>query len=306
MYLVTGGAGFIGSHIAAALRGQGERVRIFDNFSTGKLENIQAVGPDVEIVRADLRDIDALRGAMAGVTVVFHQAALASVPRSVADPTTALDVNVVGTHHVLLAARDAGLRRMIMASSCAVYGDKPHLPSSEGAPVDPISPYAAHKLADECLCAAFSHTYGLETVALRYFNVYGPRQDPTSEYAAVIPKFLHAMLAGERPIVFGDGNQTRDFVYVDDVVKANLLAATSQVAAGHVMNVGTGVRTSLNDLLHTAGQLLGVDPTADYRDSRAGDVHDSVAEIALARRILGYEPRVPFRDGLARFIATLR
>ena len=306
MYLVTGGAGFIGSHIAAALHGRGERVRILDNFSTGKPDNVAAAGVGLDVVRADLRDRAAVRAAMVGVTIVFHEAALASVPQSIADPATALDVNIVGTHNVLLAARDAGARRVVVASSCAVYGDEPRLPSTETDPPRPISPYAAHKLAGERLCEVFTRTYGLETVALRYFNVFGPRQDPASEYAAVIPRFLTALAAGERPIVFGDGTQTRDFVYIDDVVRANLLAASTAAASGQVMNVGGGTRASLNDLLRIAGGLLGVDPTPEYRDPRPGDIHDSLADITLARRVLGYEPGVPFHDGLARMAATLR
>lgn len=306
MYVVTGGAGFIGSHLASALCARGETVRIFDNFSTGKLENVQAIGPHVEVVRADLRDAAAVRDAVHGAAVVFHEAAIVSVPKSILDPGAALDINVVGTQNVLLAARDAGVRRVIVASSCAVYGDGQHLPASEEQGPSPISPYAAHKLATEHLCRVFTHVYGLETVALRYFNVFGPRQDAASEYAAVIPRFLQAMLAGERPTVFGDGEQTRDFVSIDDVVRANLLAADAPAAVGHAVNIGSGAQTSLNAVLHVAGELLGIDPQPEYHAPRPGDVRDSVADIALARRLLGYEPQVTFREGLASMIDALR
>ncbi len=305
-YLVTGGAGFIGSHIVRALLELGQTVRVLDNFSSrcGEAHLVSFDGR-ADVVRGDLRDLEAVRAAAAGVEVIFHQAALASVPESVADPLRALEVNVTGTQHVLLAARDAGVRRVVFASSCAIYGDEPTLPKVEQMPPDPLSPYALHKLTGEHLCRLFTQLYGLETVALRYFNVFGPGQDPTSEYAAVIPRFLTALLAGRRPVVFGDGEQTRDFVYVDNVVKANLLAAAAPDAVGQAINIGSGEQVSLNTLLRAAGELLGVQVQADYRAARAGDVRHSFAAIERARKLLGYEPTIAFREGLARTLAAL-
>jgi UDP-glucose 4-epimerase len=305
-YLVTGGAGFIGSHIAQALLDRGESVRVFDDLSTGRQANLDALGGRAEAIRGDLRDLDAVRAAVGGVEVVFHQAALASVPRSIADPLTTLQVNVVGTQHVLLAARDAGVRRVVYASSSSVYGDTPTLPKREDMPPNPMSPYALHKISAELLCGITTRIYGLQTVALRYFNVFGPRQDPKSEYAAVIPRFLTALLAGRRPIVFGDGEQTRDFTYIGNVVQANLLAADAPGASGHAMNIGCGERISLNAVLRLAGELLDVPVDPQYQDPRPGDVHDSLADIGRARELLGYEPAVRFREGLAATLAALR
>ncbi|HEY7348005.1 MAG TPA: SDR family oxidoreductase [Ktedonobacterales bacterium] len=304
-YLVTGGAGFIGSHLAQALVKQGKAVRIFDDFSTGKEGNITPLERQAEIVQGDLRDFAAVRAAVEGVEVVFHQAALASVPRSIADPRTTLEVNVTGTQHVLLAARDARVRRVVYASSSSVYGNTPTLPKRETMPPSPMSPYALHKLTGEHLCRLFTQVYGLETVALRYFNVFGPRQDPTSQYAAVIPRFLQALLAGQTPIVFGDGEQTRDFTYIANVVEANLLAAEATEAAGQAINIGCGEQISLNKLLRLAGALLGQTVEAEYQEARAGDVHDSLADIQLAQHLLGYEPTVRFADGLARTLEAL-
>jgi UDP-glucose 4-epimerase len=308
-YLVTGGAGFIGSHIAAALLARGDSVRIFDNFATGREANLAPLAEyveRVELVRGDLRDLDAVREAVAGVEVIFHEGALASVPRSIANPIASLESNVNGTQHVLLAAREAGVRRIVYASSSSVYGDTPVLPKHEGMPTNPMSPYAIQKLAGEQLCLVYYRLFGLETVALRYFNVFGPRQDPKSEYAAVIPRFLTALLAGRRPVVFGDGEQTRDFTYIENVVRANLLAADAPEAPGHAMNIGYGVRVSLNETLRLAGDLLGVPVEAEYQAPRPGDVRDSLADIDLARRLLGYSPVVDFRDGLARTLDALR
>lgn len=305
-YLVTGGAGFIGSHLAQALLDQGAAVRVLDNFSAGRDRNLAALGGRAEVLRADVRDLNAVRAAVAGVEVVFHEAALASVPESIADPLRALEVNVTGTQHILLAARDAGVRRVVFASSCAIYGNESALPQEEGMPPCPLSPYALHKLAGEHLCRLFTQLYGLETVALRYFNVFGPRQDPASEYAAVIPRFLTTLLEGKRPTVFGDGEQTRDFMYIANVVKANLLAAEAPDAVGQVINIGSGEQRSLNELLRIAGELLGVAVEADYREPRAGDVRDSLASLERARHLLGYEPVIGFREGLARTLAALR
>ncbi len=308
-YLVTGGAGFIGSHIAATLLKQGENVRVFDNYATGRQSNLEAfkgLPGQVEVISGDLRDMEAITQAVQGVEVVFHQGALASVPRSVADPVKSLEVNVNGTNNVLVAARDAKVRRVVFACSSSVYGNTPTLPKHEGMPTAPMSPYAVHKLTGELLCGVFTRIYGLETVALRYFNVFGPRQDPKSEYAAVIPRFLTALLRGERPVVFGDGEQTRDFTYIDNVVQANLLAATAPAAIGEAMNVGCGERISLNEVLRIAGELLGVEVNTEYRESRAGDVRDSLADISKARRLLNYEPTIKFREGLALTLEALR
>jgi len=308
-YLVTGGAGFIGSHIAETLLKQGESVRVFDNLATGRssnLEPLQGLAGHFEFVQGDLRDSNAVRAAVEGVEVVFHQGALASVPRSIAEPVISLETNIIGTQNVLLAARDAGVRRVVYASSSSVYGDTPVLPKHEEMPTAPMSPYAVQKLTGELLCGVFTRIYGLETVALRYFNVFGPRQDPTSEYAAVIPRFLTALLEKRRPIVFGDGEQTRDFTYIENVVQANLLAATSPVAVGAAMNIGCGELISLNAVLQTAGELLGTHVHAEYRDPRPGDVRDSLADISRARRLLDYRPKVTFREGLARTLSSLR
>ena len=308
-YLVTGGMGFIGSHIAEALLKQGEAVRIFDNMTTGRALNVTALQGQpghLEIMHGDLRAMEAVTRAVAGVEVVFHQGALASVPRSIADPTSSLEININGTHNVLLAARDNGVRRVVYASSSSVYGDTPTLPKREDMPTAPMSPYALQKLTGELLCGIFSRIYGLETVALRYFNVFGPRQDPASEYAAVIPRFLTALLEQRRPIVFGDGEQTRDFTYVENVVQANLLAAATPEAVGAAINIGCGERVSLNRVLQLAGALLGIEVEAEYRDPRPGDVRDSLADITRARRLLGYTPTVSFSDGLAYTLEALR
>ncbi|HEX5546344.1 MAG TPA: SDR family oxidoreductase [Ktedonobacterales bacterium] len=303
--LVTGGAGFIGSHIAQALLERGERIRILDNLSTGRMSNLDMLRGEVDVIRADLRDTEAVRAAMEDVDVVFHQAAMASVPESLADPATTLDVNVVGTQNVLLAARNHGVRRVVFASSCALYGERPELPSHEALLPNPLSPYAVHKLTGEGLCGVFTHAFGLETVALRYFNVFGPRQDPASDYAAAIPKLTMALARGVSPVVFGDGKQTRDFIFVQNVAQANLLAADAPTAVGQVINIGSGESISINDMLRVAADLLGVPLHPEYREARAGDVRHSRADIARAKALLGYEPTVGFRDGLARTIESL-
>jgi nucleoside-diphosphate-sugar epimerase len=301
-YLVTGGAGFIGSHLALALAAAGHHVRVFDDFSSGRMEHL--AGADglpgvVEVVRGDLRDAAAVRAAAEGAEVIFHEGAIASVPRSLVEPATTLDVNVKGLLNMLEAARGAGVRRVVIASSSAIYGDTPDLPLSERLAPRPLSPYAAHKLCDEQLCAVYGRLYGLETVALRYFNVFGPRQDPNSEYAAVIPRFVTRLRAGQRPIIYGDGEQTRDFIHISDVVRANLLAASAASVAGGVYNIGAGERISLKQVLEVAGDLLGVQPQPEYQPPRAGDIRDSVADISLARAELGFSPQTTFRDGLA-------
>lgn len=305
-YLVTGGAGFIGSHIAQALLDQGASVIIFDNFATGKEANLAILKGVAQVIQGDLRDLRTLRIAMQGVEVVFHQAALASVPRSIADPISSLETNVNGTQNVLLAAREAGVRRVVYASSSSVYGDTPTLPKHEQMPTHPMSPYAIQKLTGELLCEVFTRIYKLETVALRYFNVFGPRQDPASQYAAVIPRFLTALIAGHRPVVNGDGEQTRDFTYIANVVQANLLAATAPQAVGRAINIACGEQISLNTVLRLAGGLLKVNPDAEYKEPRPGDIKDSLADISLARKLLAYHPIVGFREGLLHTIDALR
>jgi len=298
--LVTGGAGFIGSHLVEALLAEGHTVRVLDNLSTGSPANLPL--RDVELLDADIRDPSALRQAMRGVEVVFHQAALPSVPRSLRDPVSCHEVNVNGTFQVLLAARDSGVRRLVFASSSSVYGDTPELPKHEGMTPRPLSPYAVAKLTGEHYCRQFHQHFGVETVALRYFNVFGPRQNPRSEYAAVIPAFLDMIQRGAEPTIYGDGEQTRDFTAVDNVVAANLGAAFSPLAAGKVYNVACGQRISLNQLLQELGALMGREVRARYLPGRPGDVRDSLADITSARRDLGYEPRVSLREGLRRLI----
>jgi UDP-glucose 4-epimerase len=305
-YLVTGGAGFIGSHIVTALVERGGRVRVLDNFSSGKRGNLDHLSGKVELVAGDLADRAAVDRAVKDVEVVFHQAALASVPRSVAEPLATHSACVTGTVNLLDAARQNGVRRVVYAASSAAYGDRPEPVKHEGLMPAPISPYAAAKLAAEFYCQAFTATYGLETASLRYFNVFGPRQDPQGAYAAVIPKFIVEMLAGRAPTIFGDGKQSRDFVYVGDVVRANLLAAESKKAVGKVMNVASGQARSLLDLVAAINNILGTSIRPVLAESRVGDVRDSLADISSARELLGYEPSVKFEDGLRLTIEDFR
>jgi UDP-glucose 4-epimerase len=302
--LVTGGAGFIGSHLATRLLGEGHEVRILDSFATGRRENLEVLD-GVELVEGDIQSYERAHTAVRGCDLVLHQAALPSVPRSIQDPLTSAAVNTTGTLNVLLASRDVGVRRVVFASSSSVYGKAQELPKHEAMPTAPISPYAVSKLAAEGYCRAFSEVYDLECVALRYFNVFGPRQDPNSQYAAVIPRFITAVLAGERPTVFGDGTHSRDFTYIDNVVDANLLALTAPGAAGEAFNVACGERYSLNELLATIGTVVGVDVEADYLDRRPGDVPHSQADIAKARRILEFEPRIGFVDGVRATVESI-
>ncbi len=297
-YLVTGGAGFIGSHIAETLVGQGDEVRVLDDLSTGKMENLAPIAGKFEFVKGDIRDLAACRRAVEGVGTVFHEAALASVARSVEDPLLCNAVNVTGTLNLLVAARDAGVRSFVLASSSAVYGDDPGLPKVEGREGRPVSPYGASKLFDEKYAQAFHALYGLNTVALRYFNVFGPRQDPSSEYSAVIPLFVTQVLRGERPTIFGDGEQSRDFIHVGDVVRANLAAAESAAAAGEALNVACGVGTTVNALLAAVNEALGARVEGRYAAPRAGDILHSTADISKARRLAGFAPGSSFRDGL--------
>jgi len=300
--LVTGGAGFIGSHLAQALVEAGNKVRILDNFSTGKEENISHLLDDIEVVRGDLRDLDTVRKAVKGVEFVFHEGALPSVQKSVGDPLTTNHVNITGTLHVLMAARDEGVQRVIYAASSSAYGDSPTLPKTETMTAKPLSPYAVQKYAGEHYCRVFYDLYGLETVSLRYFNVFGPRQDPTSQYAAVIPRFITALAKGEPPTVYGDGEQTRDFTYIDNVVEANLRAARAGGAAGEVINIASGAQYSLNDVLRLLRGILRTDIEAVYTDPRPGDVRHSLADISKARSLLGYAPKVTFEEGLRRSV----
>jgi len=305
-YLVTGGAGFIGSHIATALVGRGDRVRVLDNLSTGSRQNLAHLADRVELIEGDLLDREAVERAVAGIDVVYHQAALASVPRSVAKPLDTNAACVTGTLNVLDAARQADVRRVIYAGSSSVYGNQPVKSKRESDLPCPLSPYAAAKLAGEYYCQAFTETYGMETVVIRYFNVFGPRQDPASEYSAVIPLFVTAMLAGHRPTVFGDGSQSRDFTFIDNVVQGNLAAADSPDAVGRVLNVACGRKFSLLELIASINQVLGTNLEPIFAPPRAGDVRESLADISAARKVLGYSPVIDFEEGLRRSIEYYR
>lgn len=304
--LVTGGAGFIASHIVDELLRRGERVRVLDNFSTGREENLAGAMRDIELIRGDIRDPEAVRKAAAGAHVVIHHAALASVHLSISDPYLCNDVNVTGTLNLMVAARDAGVRRFVFASSSAVYGDRAQPPLVESLPPAPISPYGLSKLVGEDYCRIFHELYDLETVALRYFNVFGPRQDPQSAYAAVIPRFVAALLDSGRPVIYGDGEQSRDFAYVANVVAANMAAMTAPVAAGKVYNVGCGEQMSLNRLLLELIRLTDCSAWPEYLPAKAGDIRDSVADIRAAREDLGYAPKSSVIDGLRETIAWYR
>ncbi len=305
-FLVTGGAGFIGSHIAEALVRRGDKVRVLDNLSTGYLANLDAIGDQVEFIEGDLVDGPLVAEAVEGVDCIFHQAALASVPRSVKAPLDTNAACVTGTVTLLDAARRAGVRRVVYASSSSVYGDQPTSPKRETDVPAPISPYGAAKLAAEYYCRSFTATYGFETVSIRYFNVFGPRQDPNSQYSAVIPLFITAMLSGRQPVVYGDGGQSRDFTFVANVVHANLLAADAPKAAGCAMNAATGGSISLLELIAALNEALGTDVQSLFDPPRPGDIRDSKADVSLARELLGYEPQVDFREGLKRSIDYYR
>jgi UDP-glucose 4-epimerase len=296
--LVTGGAGFIGSHLATALAERGDRVRVLDNLSTGSRANLDSVLDRVELIEGDVRDADCVARAVNGVDLIFHEAALASVPLSVERPLDSHAVCATGTVMLLDQARRSGVRRVVYAASSSAYGDRPSPSKRETDLPDALSPYAAAKLAAEFYCQAFYRTYGLETVCLRYFNVFGPRQDPASPYSAVIPIFLTRLLAGKPPVVYGDGGQSRDFVYVGDVVQANLLAADSPKAPGQTFNVGSGRSISLLELIGALARLLGVQVEPIHEPPRPGDVRDSLADITLARELLGYTPRIDLEEGL--------
>jgi nucleoside-diphosphate-sugar epimerase len=306
-YLVTGGAGFIGSHLVERLITDGHHVAVLDDFSTGNQENLARWKDEIDLVRGSVNDADACARALRGVDFVLHQAARPSVPRSVRDPEGSHLANASGTLTLLVAARDAGVRRVVYASSSSIYGDTPELPKHEGLVPRPRSPYAASKLAGEHYCAAFFHAYGLETITLRYFNVFGPRQDPSSQYSGVVARFIDAAISGEAPEITGDGGQTRDFTFVANVVNANLLACDApSEALGLCFNVGCGQRTSVNQLWETIAEIVGIEHRPRYRGIRAGDVRDSLASMERATRYLGYHPVVSLRDGLRETIAFAR
>ena len=298
-YLVTGGAGFIGSHLAEALIGRGQRVRVVDSLITGKRRNLDHLA-GVEFLEGDLAERDVAVRAVEGMDYVLHQAAIPSVPRSVKDPVTSNRANIDASLNVLVAARDAGVKRLVYAGSSSAYGNTPTLPKHEDMPPNPLSPYALQKLVAEQYCQMFTRLYGFETVTIRYFNVFGPRQDPGSPYSGVISLFATALLERRQPVIYGDGGQTRDFTYVANVVDGVLRACEAPQAAGEVINVATGGRISLNDLLKTMNRIVGTDIEAVYREAREGDVRDSQADVSKARRLLGYEPTVGLEDGLRR------
>jgi len=305
LFLVTGGAGFIGSHLVERLLADGARVRVLDNFSASTRANLpfaRAVGRRLEVIRGDIRQLGVVERAARGVRVVFHQAAMRSVPRSVKDPLGANANNVTGTLNVLEAARRARVARVVYASSSSVYGDRPDLPKREDQPPAPISPYAVSKAAGEQYAAVWTRLFGVETVGLRYFNVFGPRQDPKSEYAAVIPRFILWGLRGKPLEVHGDGAQSRDFTYIDNVVEANLLAARAASVGGEVFNVGCGERVSLLEIIAKLETILGRRLTREHRPLRQGDVQHTLADVSKAKRLLGYSPLVPFDEGLQRTV----
>ena len=306
-YLITGGAGFIGSNLAERLVRDGKGVRVFDNFSTGRRENLRGIKTKIEVIEGDLRNLAEVRKAVAGVRYVLHVAALPSVQRSVEDPLMTHEVNVNGTLNLLIAAREARCQRVILSSSSAVYGDTPTLPKREDMTPSPVSPYGASKIISEYYCRLFWQLYGLETVSLRYFNVFGPRQDPQSEYAAVIPKFITSVLAGRSPTIFGDGTQTRDFSHVDNAVEANLAACVaSKEALGESFNIACGERISLLQLVDTINRVTGKNVTPKFDPPRPGDILHSLADVTKARKLLGWKPTVNFREGIEKTIAWYR
>jgi nucleoside-diphosphate-sugar epimerase len=301
-YVVTGGAGFIGSHIVEELLRRKQNVKILDDFSTGKRENVEALGQAVEVIKMDVSRSADLAQVFAGVDYVIHQAAIPSVPKSIIDPLTSHNANVNGTLNVLVAARDAGVKRVVYASSSSLYGDSPTLPKHEEMMPNPLSPYGAQKLFGEMYCQVFTKSYGLETVSLRYFNVFGPRQDASSQYSGVLAKFIPAVLQNRRPVIYGDGLQSRDFTYVQNVVEANLLACTAPGAGGDVFNIACGDRITVNDMLMQINQITGKDLSPIYEEPRAGDIKHSQAAVKKAETKLNYKPSVTFGEGLKRTI----
>jgi len=307
-YLITGVAGFIGSSIARAVLAQGDQVRGIDNFSTGKRENIAEISGQIDLREADLLDLDAVHDACHGVDYIFHEAAIPSVPKSVLDPLGSNQANVDATVHVLIAARDAKVKRVVYAASSSAYGDTPTLPKHEVMPPNPISPYAVAKLASEYYMTSFYRCYGLETVCLRYFNIFGPRQDPSSPYSGVLAKFITQMLNREQPTIFGDGTQSRDFTYIDNTVEANLLAAKAPAsqAAGQVFNVATGTRVDLNETFQLLKKIIGYNGDVKYGPERGGDVKHSLADLSRIEKHLGYKPKISFEEGLRRTVEWYR
>jgi nucleoside-diphosphate-sugar epimerase len=304
--LVTGGGGFIGSHLVERLLRDGNQTRVLDNFATGHRENLAGVDGEFELVEGDVQSYERAHNAVRGCDLVFHIAALPSVPRSIQDPLTSTASNVTGTLNILLAARDEGVRRVVFASSSSVYGPQREYPQREEAATRPISPYGVSKLAAEGYCRAFTRVYGLETVAVRYFNVFGPRQDPLSQYAAVIPRFFTAVLGGEQPVIFGDGEQSRDFTYIDNTVDGTVLAASAEGVAGETFNVACGEATTLNELLGHITEITGEQVEPIHAESQPGDLPRSLADISRAREALGYEPRVDVRAGLELLHPAIR
>jgi len=304
VFLVTGGAGFIGSHIVENLMRREDRVRVLDNFSTGKREHLKLYAESVTLIEGDVRDEALVERSMEGVDYVLHLAAMVSVPQSMREPEFTHAVNVTGTLNVLNAARKFKAKRVVLSSSCAVYGDNPQLPLSEQATPQPMSPYAASKLIGEIYCQTYYRAYGLPTVALRYFNIYGPRQDPNGDYAAVIPKFVHRLKAGQAPLIYGDGQQTRDFVYVGDVVRANLLACEHPQASGHVFNIASGQATSLLDLAEILGGLAGSIPP-QFAPAREGDIRHSRGDGSFAQTLLGFQPETKLHEGLQQLYDSI-
>ncbi len=307
-YLVTGGAGFIGSNIVSELLKQGQQVVVLDNFATGKRENILPLmkDPNLTMIEGDLRSFHIVRSAVKGVDYILHQGALPSVPRSINDPITSNDVNVLGALNILEAAKEFGVKRVVVASSSSIYGNSEKLPKVETMPINPMSPYALTKYAQERYCQIFSQIYGLETVALRYFNVFGPNQDPTSQYSAVIPKFIKLIMADKEPMIYGDGSQSRDFTFVENNVWANIQACVAPKAAGEVINIACGERYTLIDLVNMINEILGKHIEPRFEPDRAGDVKHSLAGIEKARELLGYEVKVDFREGLRRTVEFFR
>jgi nucleoside-diphosphate-sugar epimerase len=306
VYVVTGGGGFIGSHIVENLVRQRNTVKVIDDFSTGKRGNVEAFKNDVEIIEADLAETKNLTQFLKGTDYVIHQAAIPSVPKSILDPLKSHNANVNGTLNLLLACRDAGVKRVVYASSSSLYGDSPTLPKHESMMPNPLSPYGAQKLFAEMYCQVFTKAYGLETVSLRYFNVFGPRQDSTSQYSGVLALFIPAVLQGRRPTIYGDGLQSRDFTYVQNVVEANLLACKVPGIGGQVFNVACGDRITVNSMLHQINKIVGVDISPVYAEPRSGDIKHSQADITRAREHLGYEPKVSFEEGLRATVEWYR
>ncbi len=304
--LVTGGAGFIGSNMVRFLLDKGQEVRVLDNFETGKRANLSEIADQIQLIEGDIRDMPTVERSVAGVDVVYHLAALGSVPRSIKQPDATHQANVTGIFNMLQASRDAQVRRFVFASSSSVYGETKVLPQHEGLPFAPISPYAASKAIGEVYCRAFYETYGLPTICLRYFNVFGPRQDPTSQYAAAIPLFVSALLRDEAPTIFGDGEQSRGFTYIDNVMQANYKAATAPSVAGQAVNISTANAVTVNTVVQTIAELLGKNIKPKYDPPRPGDIKYSLADVKKAKEVIGYEPAVSFDQGIRRAIDWYR